>query len=116
MSYKDVKALVPHKHKVIANNTYLRVYDAVEEGDGALIIMALHGNTIARFTPHCVQLFSHGWHTMTTKNRLNLALRLAGIKGKTIYQKNWQWFYGTEDSWFYNGMRLDYTGNILNNE
>lgn len=118
MSYQDVKDRLYHGHKKIANNTYLTLHetDTPEE----YIFMMLHGNVVARFNPDGIELFSAGWHTSTTKNRLNLALELAKLPTchyKRVYQLNYQWFYGHTspqfDTKFYDGIKIDYTGNII---
>lgn len=124
MAYEDVEVMLKGRsRKKIANNTYLDCYDIVEEGDGALIKMSLHGNVIAYFTSSVVQLFSSGWRTNTTKNRLNMALDIAAISPKMcIYQRNWEWYlpcYNPEghapfcDIPFFDGIKLDYKGTIL---
>ncbi len=47
----------------------------------------LHGNLIAKWLPDGNLGISHcGWHSNTTKERLN------GLPNVSIYQKNYQWF------------------------
>ncbi len=124
MSYQQVKDKLYHGHRKIANNTYLtlepgnREEDAVtgyyEEVSG-YIQMRLHGHVIAKFYPDRLELYSAGWHTRTTKNRLNLALELAGLRSY-IYQRNYHWYYhshyygvGIE---FKEGIKINYGGTV----
>lgn len=109
MGYEHIREVIT-KHgrlgkKKVANNTYLyRGGDCVE--------MWLHGNTVARFDTEGVELFSCGWRTHTTKDRLNFALNMAGIP-LTIYQKDYEWFIGKYtggDLPFYEGVKLLYGG------
>jgi len=115
MSYQDVKNKLYRGHRRIANNTYLTLSD--EETPVEYIDMRLHGNLIARFFPDQLNLYSAGWHTRTTKDRLNLALRLAGIVGK-VSQKDWTWFLDipcpSNSYGFHDGMGIDYAGEVYN--
>lgn len=124
MSYQNIKDRLYHGHRKIANNTYLLRNQYGEEQ----IDMELHGNLVARFHPDYLQLYSAGWHTTTTKDRLNLALELAGITNykdytglprfhARIFQKNYQWYYMIDiipPVRFYGGMKIDYTGRVIN--
>ena len=128
MSYQDVKDRLYRGHRKIANNTYLELVE--KNGGEELISMRLHGHTVAVFYQDHLELFSAGWHTVTTKNRLNLAL-LIGLWSYTsniilnpgyipqIYQANYQWYYGITfpyqktDPKFYDGMKIGYDGRII---
>jgi len=112
MSYQDVKDKLYHGHRKIANNTYLTLYEDSKE-----ITMRLYGNVVAIFNPKYIELYSAGWHTTTTKNRLNLALDLAGIQGYSVWQHDYQWYYGylLTGELFKDGMKLSYSGNIITN-
>jgi len=120
MSYTNVKNQLYHGHRKIANNTYLTLTDAYDQ-PGMLrsecIEMRLHGNLIARFHPDYLELYSAGWHTQTTKDRLNLALDIALVAGRKIYQSSQQWYYGDlyheGDLAFREGMKVDYQGNVI---
>lgn len=110
MGYESIKQhIVEHGRggkKKVANNTYLELvphYDCVE--------MLLHGNVVVRFDIEGVQLFSSGWHTPTTKDRLNFALQLAGIP-QTVYQRDRQWYitFAGGDLLFYEGIKILYGG------
>ena len=69
----------------------------------------LHGHQIATFDHNlkAVKISSCGWHTPTTKSRLNAIL--SEVKyGCSVFQKNWNWFVSfrgqTQD--FVDGMIL----------
>lgn len=113
MGYEHIKELVAKRgKKKVANNTYLQQWYVKYGPLSDYVVMNLHGNTVARFDIEGVELFSCGWCTPTTKDRLNFALQLAGIP-LTVYQKNWQWFIGKYtggDLPFYEGVKLLYGG------
>jgi hypothetical protein len=69
----------------------------------------LHGNLIARIGETWIQLFDGGWQTNTTKSRLNAILRVHGLDGEGIFQKNFNWFvnYNGSPIPFFSGMRLN---------
>jgi hypothetical protein len=50
----------------------------------------LHGNEIAWGTTKAVRLSSRGWHTSTTKSRLNAVLQAVGFPG-SVYQTKGEW-------------------------
>jgi hypothetical protein len=52
----------------------------------------LHGNKIAEVGDGFVTLFDGGWQSSTTKSRLNAILRVHGIEGECVFQKNFKWF------------------------
>ncbi len=125
MSYQDVKNKLYHGHRKIANNTYITLGNEgvrvdVREPPSIKLLsehinMRLHGYLVARFYLEYLELHSAGWYITTTKNRLNLALDLAGISGK-VYQRDWQWYYaplGCLDIEFENGMKIAYNGGTL---
>ncbi len=110
MPYQDVKDRLYHGHRKIANNTRLVLARDVP-AHTQCIVMTLHGNVVARFYPNYLQLYSAGWYTPTTKNRLNLALHLAGISG-SVFQYQHQWYVDTnllDMVPFKNGMEVPYT-------
>ena len=113
MSYQDVKDKLYHGHRKIANNTYLTLHDGNNSYPyPEAIKMRLHGNTVAIFNQEFMELYSAGWHTTTTKNRLNLALELANCP-QGVGQHNYTWYlYGKLQ--FYDGIKIDYTGKIIN--
>lgn len=137
MSYQDVKDRLYRGHRRIANNTYLMLdgnsnisVDIREPSDirklSEHIDMELHGNLVARFYHNHLELYSAGWHTTTTKNRLNLALELAQVNrladdsyrvwNKKIYQVDYQWYYGNYhkgDTRFTEGMCINYNGKVI---
>ena len=69
-----------------SGNTQGRVIP--QTGGGALVLLELHGNAIARHESWNGRTFiTHaGWETRTTKERLN------GLRGVSISQMNWDWY------------------------
>jgi hypothetical protein len=85
MTYREIVKLVHgktnRKSRKLANNTYAKI-----EYDDSVSI-DLHGTTVVKFFPNgLVQLNSGGYHTNTTKERIN---RYSPVG---VYQKNWEWF------------------------
>lgn len=76
------------KRKKIANNTYKIIYN---NGD---IDIILHSTTIIEIRGQVVSLFTEGYRTTTTKQRLNKVLRDYNI---SVYQKNYQWYVDTPE-------------------
>jgi hypothetical protein len=121
--YQDVKNILHRGHKKVANNTCL----TLEEDrfmDTENIVMRLHGNIVAIFYLDHIQLYSAGWYTTTTKNRLNMALNLANITNSVrfgsplrhIYQVGYQWYYGNYhkgDTKFAGSMCINYEGKVI---
>ena len=69
----------------------------------------LHGNLIARIGETWIELFDGGYQSATTKSRLNAILSEHGIPGEGIFQKNFQWFFKSNDYGvipFFSGMRI----------
>lgn len=115
MSYQNVKNQLYHGHRKIANNTRLVLARDVPQHTEC-VVMTLHSNVVARFYPKYIQLYSCGWHTPTTKDRLNLALDIALVTHRKIYQNNWQWYYSNyhgKDHTFEDGMKIDYQGSVI---
>ena len=69
----------------------------------------LHGHQIATLDHHtnALKLSSCGWHTVTTKSRLNALLEEVKI-GARVFQKNFDWFvrYNNQTQSFFDGMIL----------
>ena len=69
----------------------------------------LHGHHIATFCheTRAVKINSCGYHTRTTKGRLNALLEEVKY-GCRVFQKNWDWFvsYNDEIASFWDGMIL----------
>jgi len=69
----------------------------------------LHGHLIARIGETWIELFDGGHQTATTKSRLNAILNVHGIPGEGIFQRNFQWFFKSNDYGvipFFSGMRI----------
>ena len=76
----------------------------------------LHNNLIAEIGPTYVQLFDGGWQTVTTKSRLNAILKEHGLPGEGIFQKNYNWFFKSNDYGvipFFSGMRIAWTSVLV---
>jgi hypothetical protein len=55
--------------------------------EGTIYYLKLHGNKIAALeSDGRMWVSSAGWHTNTTKERLN------GLPGVRVNQKNWDWY------------------------
>jgi len=69
----------------------------------------LHGNKIAEIGDNFITLFDGGWQSNTTKSRLNAILRVHGIAGESVFQKNFEWFVNQQGGAipFFSGMRLN---------
>jgi hypothetical protein len=70
----------------------------------------LHGNLIARIGETWIELFDGGHQTNTTKSRLNAILSEHGIPGERVFQKNFDWFFSSQQFGtipFFSGMRLN---------
>lgn len=69
----------------------------------------LFGNLIARIGETWIELFDGGHQTATTKSRLNAILSEHGVGDEGIFQKNYQWFFKSNDYGvipFFSGMRI----------
>ena len=122
-SYQDAKAFLNgKKERVIAHNTRLEI-DSLNLGH-EVITVKYHGNAIVNLYPDgTVTLNSCGWHTSTTKERLNWFLPF----GITLYQHNYRWIvqrwhwsndYGRiidEESLFCDGIAIK-NGKVYNAE
>tara|TARA_R100000008_G_scaffold12468_1_gene6233 strand:- start:4150 stop:4455 length:306 start_codon:yes stop_codon:yes gene_type:complete len=81
------------------SNTEVRVL----KNDNGVIFetqLFLHGNCIAHKNKTGSFISSCGWHTTTTKERLN------GLYGVHIYQKDWNWYLNGE-LWDGGRIRID---------
>jgi len=86
------------------DNTEVIYYSGTDVSD-----VYLHGNLIARVGSHSIELFDGGYQSNTTKSRLNAILRVHGIKGESVFQKNFKWFLNYAGNGvipFFSGMRL----------
>ena len=85
MNYLEAVAMVRGKTnkntRKVGNNTYAEI-----EYDNSVSIR-LHGTAVVRFYPNgLVKLNSGGYHTHTTKKRINQYSPVG------VYQKNFEWF------------------------
>jgi hypothetical protein len=69
----------------------------------------LHGNLIARVYAHSIELMDGGYQSNTTKSRINAILKVHGLPGEYVFQKNFQWFVNFQGAPipFFSGMRLN---------
>lgn len=103
MNYQEARTILDQKHgnknsKKLANNTYLLRFEEY-------IAIKLHDTEIVKLYPDYAQLYTGGWYTMTTKDRIN-TYALCNVS-----QVNNIWYIG--DFLFYEGIKIDYTGNII---
>jgi hypothetical protein len=93
----------------IANNTIARIEDAK-------IIITLHSTDIAILTKDTIQLFTGGWCTLTTKDRLNSLIP----SPFSIYQEKRVWYlwnYTTSEKWaFQDGITIHLSTNTITGE
>ena len=109
MNYQTANSLLQgrcKKSRKIGNNTYLK-----RRGDHISILY--HNTDIIDYYPHKVVLRNGGWHTKTTKERLN------EYSPVIIYQNNFEWYVVSPTNgvmnWdnpvlFKNNMAFDYNG------
>jgi hypothetical protein len=87
----------------VANNTYARL-------DGEDVVVRYHATDIVRLREDgSVVLNSGGWHTYTTKERLNY------FTTARVFQRNFKWFVRTADGVvpFSDGMVLSGDGRLV---
>ena len=89
--------------KKLGNNTY-----AIKNSDGSIAVR-LHTTDILTFnTDNTITVKTGGWHTVTTKARINEYL-----PANYIYQKNYGWFW-KDGTVFNEGDTVDVgTGEVL---
>lgn len=101
----------PMDSKKVGNNTYAERW---EDHEQPYIAIRFHATVIAKLYPNGdVQLFTGGYHTVTTKNRLN------ELGNFVIFQKDYQWYvkpFGTD--WadaidFYEGIKFNVNGELV---
>ncbi|TET41459.1 MAG: hypothetical protein E3J60_04710 [Dehalococcoidia bacterium] len=72
-----------------------------------------HSTAVVRFDKDKIVLNSNGWHTQTTKNRMNQTSHQFGL-GYRVYQKDYEWFveFGGEVYGFADKMTLEADGSV----
>lgn len=84
-SYQDAKNFLGSKlNRPYANNTRIKADDMGHD----LIVVTYHDNPVVHFYPDRMSLWSCGWYTLTTKERLNWFLP----DGFHIYQERGTWY------------------------
>lgn len=93
--------------RLIGNNTLEIVYN-----NGLKAIRLHHTDIISYTTDNCIILNSGGWHSHTTKSRMNDFIG----PDKDIMQRNFNWYVKTPAGVFdyFDGMKIDAAGNVLN--
>lgn len=83
-SYEDAVALLGGKtERKVCNNTVLRQSQVPE-----VVTVHLHGHEIVVWWPDRLYLYSCGYRTVTTKDRMNRCIP----KEYLVYQNRHQWF------------------------
>ncbi|KKN68045.1 hypothetical protein LCGC14_0454990 [marine sediment metagenome] len=105
-SYEEAEALLKGKStRTVCNNTVLSIRPGQEDD---CIRLRLHGHIIAFLFRDRVRLFSRGWHTATTKGRLNSVLPIRW----SIYQEKGLWWLRDRRSgmmaMFFEGVEIRY--------
>lgn len=85
MNYAEILSMVNgktnRKTRKVGNNTYAEI-----EYDNSVSIR-LHGTSVVRFYPNgLVKLATGGWHTHTTKDRIN---KYSPVK---VHQRKFEWY------------------------
>lgn len=67
-----------------------------------------HNTQVVKFNHAKIVLNSNGWHTQTTKTRMNQAAAQYNLK-YNVYQKDYTWYidYNGQVLEFYDGITLD---------
>lgn len=94
---------------ITASKNWQKDNTAVVEADGISVVL-LHGNKIAEVGDNWIQLFDGNHQTVTTKSRLNAILKVHGVPGERVFQRNFEWRLSLPnggDIPFFSGMRLN---------
>lgn len=91
--WQTAKFRNPYRGKLVQNNT--RLY---RESDEQICLM-LHQTNIITWYPTHIVLNSGGYHTHTTKKRIN-----EWLDGAYVFQKNFEWYVEHHDT----GAKLDF--------
>ncbi len=83
----------------------------VRESGSGNIVVQYHATNVVEVENGIVRLNSGGWHTATTKKRMNQASQEFNL-GFAVYQKQREWFveFGGETLEYFDGMTLDTRG------
>ena len=73
-----------------------------------LTVVRYHATDVVKFSEDCIILNSGGWHTNTTKTRMNQTSNQFEL-GYNVYQKDFAWFvdYRGKTYDFFDGMKLN---------
>jgi hypothetical protein len=91
-TFAEALEVLNGKHSIrLGNNTYLESFTDGTQTD--LIAVRLHSTQVVKFwADGRVTLHTGGYHTVTTKERLNQF-----IDGR-VYQSKYEWFYQGQDT------------------
>lgn len=112
MSFEDVKAKLAQGRKPGYKRLSGRGCTNLHSNEDGSIALKYHNTDVVTFAPGFVELNSGGWLTPTTKERMNRGLAMAGLGFSNVYQDKKIWY--VKDAEFFDGIRLDYAGNVLN--
>ncbi len=85
---------------------------------GVITYVRYHGTDVVRFGPGTIILDSGGYHTATTKQRMNQTSNQFNL-GYSVFQKDFEWFveFYNEIAPFYDGIVLyRHSGEIQDND
>lgn len=92
-----IQGNLPNKKKrKIANHTYLRIEN--EGNMDVFVALRLHQTDVVVFRGATIELNTGGWNTVTTRDRMNMGLRLAGVDGH-VYTHRGDIYYGKGNDW-----------------
>jgi len=107
MNYNDAKLKldtpIKKDSKKLENNTYLIRHENY-------IGVKLHDTEVVKLYPDHAELFTGGWFTNTTRDRINKYSPVFVHTAKSI------WYIGNYDDnskLYYDGIKVDYNGNII---
>jgi len=106
-SYEELKQFIAKGRgykigsRTIKNNT-----EVIDRGDH--IAVRLHRTDVVKVYPDgTYQLYAGGWHTVTTKQRIN------EFSPANVYQQDWCWYVNNNDTLFEEGIRVDSRGKVI---
>ena len=62
-----------------------------KHNSGSLIVVSYHQTAVVMITPRNIRLNTGGWHTYTTKLRMNQASNQFGL-GYKVFQRRGDWY------------------------
>lgn len=106
MNYTEAReTLSGRKSRKVDNNTYL-------QDNGGSVGLRLHDTQVVMFYPNYAQLYTGGWYTPTTKDRINNYAPCQIVQHNNIWYISEDWEI-KDKPLFYEGIKVDYTGKIV---